>query len=140
MGELSAASRVCEKDPWAENGGIGLEQSLKRLWTEQGDQVAAPFGYDPKLMEYLGKVADAQKVRPDRRRGCCASACAGMNPRLSGACKPVVAGPSRRCILKDASNHLAQSKRDAVERCQGRIAMRAGLQLTQRRLVDAGAL
>lgn len=43
-------------------GGDGvLEQSLKRLWTEQGDKLSAQYGYDPKLMEYLGKVAEAQK-------------------------------------------------------------------------------
>jgi DNA-binding transcriptional MerR regulator len=43
-------------------GNPGLEQSLKRLWTEQGDKLSAQFGYDPKLMEYLGKVAEAQKA------------------------------------------------------------------------------
>ena len=29
------------------------------MWTEQGDKLSAQFGYDPKLMEYLGKVAEA---------------------------------------------------------------------------------
>lgn len=42
-------------------GDQGIEQSLKRMWTEQGDKLAAQFGYDPKLMEYLGKVAAAGK-------------------------------------------------------------------------------
>ena len=42
-------------------GDAGIEQSLKRLWTEQGDKLCAQFGYDPKLMEYLGKVAEAAK-------------------------------------------------------------------------------
>lgn len=36
-----------------------IEQNLKRLWTEQGDKLSAQYGYDPKLMEYLGKVAAA---------------------------------------------------------------------------------
>ncbi|MCI0465307.1 MAG: MerR family transcriptional regulator [Gemmataceae bacterium] len=41
-------------------GDPGIEQSLKRMWTEQGDKLATQYGYDPKLMEYLGKVAAAQ--------------------------------------------------------------------------------
>ena len=43
-------------------GNPGLEQSLKKMWTEQGDKLSAQFGYHPKLMEYLGKVAEAQKA------------------------------------------------------------------------------
>jgi MerR family transcriptional regulator, thiopeptide resistance regulator len=42
-------------------GDPGIEQNLKRLWTEQGDKLCAHFGIDPKVMEYLGKVADAAK-------------------------------------------------------------------------------
>jgi DNA-binding transcriptional MerR regulator len=42
-------------------GDKGIEQSLTRLWTEQGDKLAAQHGYDPKLMEYLGKVVEAGK-------------------------------------------------------------------------------
>jgi DNA-binding transcriptional MerR regulator len=42
-------------------GDKGIEQNLKRLWTEQGDKLCAQYGMDPKVMEYLGKVADAQK-------------------------------------------------------------------------------
>src|SRR5207253_2453848 len=42
-------------------GDAGIEQSLKRLWTEQGDKLCAQYGYDPKLLAYLGKVADAAK-------------------------------------------------------------------------------
>lgn len=38
-------------------GDPAIEQNLKRLWTEQGDKLSAQFGYDPKVMEYLGKVA-----------------------------------------------------------------------------------
>ena len=37
----------------------GIEQSLNRMWTEQGDKLSTQFGYDPKVMEYLGKVAEA---------------------------------------------------------------------------------
>jgi hypothetical protein len=42
-------------------GDKGIQQSLQRMWTEQGDKLASQYGYDPKLMEYLGKVAEAQK-------------------------------------------------------------------------------
>jgi MerR family transcriptional regulator, thiopeptide resistance regulator len=42
-------------------GDAGIAQSLKRLWTEQGDKLAAQYGYDPKLMEYLARVAEAAK-------------------------------------------------------------------------------
>jgi DNA-binding transcriptional MerR regulator len=42
-------------------GDKGIEHNLKRLWTEQGDKLAARHGYDPKLLEYLGKVAEAAK-------------------------------------------------------------------------------
>jgi DNA-binding transcriptional MerR regulator len=42
-------------------GDPAIEQNLKRLWTEQGDKLSAQFGYDPKVMEYLGKVAEAAK-------------------------------------------------------------------------------
>jgi MerR family transcriptional regulator, thiopeptide resistance regulator len=42
-------------------GDPAIEQNLKRLWTEQGDQLSAQFGYDPRVMEYLGKVAEAAK-------------------------------------------------------------------------------
>ena len=40
-------------------GDPAIEQNLKRMWTEQGDKLSAQFGYDPKVMEYLGKVAEA---------------------------------------------------------------------------------
>jgi len=40
-------------------GNAGIELSLKRLWTEQGDKLCAQFGMDPKVMEYLGKIAEA---------------------------------------------------------------------------------
>jgi DNA-binding transcriptional MerR regulator len=42
-------------------GDPAIEENCKRLWTEQGDKLAASFGYDPKVMEYLGKVAEAAK-------------------------------------------------------------------------------
>src|SRR5262249_47328210 len=42
-------------------GDAGIEQSLKRMWTEGRDKLCAQFGYDPKVMEYLGKVVEAQK-------------------------------------------------------------------------------
>jgi DNA-binding transcriptional MerR regulator len=42
-------------------GDAGIEQSLKRLWTEQGGTLCAQYGMDPKVMEYLGKVAEAAK-------------------------------------------------------------------------------
>jgi DNA-binding transcriptional MerR regulator len=40
-------------------GDRAIEQNLKRLWTEQGDKLCAQYGIDPKVMEYLGKVAEA---------------------------------------------------------------------------------
>jgi DNA-binding transcriptional MerR regulator len=42
-------------------GDAAIEQNLKRLWTEQGDKLCAQYGMDPKVMEYLGKVAEAAK-------------------------------------------------------------------------------
>lgn len=42
-------------------GDKAIEQNLTRLWKEQGDKLCAQYGMDPKLMEYLGKVADAAK-------------------------------------------------------------------------------
>jgi hypothetical protein len=40
-------------------GDPAIEQNLKRLWTEQGDKLSAQFGYDPNVMAYLHKVAQA---------------------------------------------------------------------------------
>jgi DNA-binding transcriptional MerR regulator len=40
-------------------GDPAVEQSLKRMWTEQGDKLCAQFGMDPKVMEYLGRVNEA---------------------------------------------------------------------------------
>jgi DNA-binding transcriptional MerR regulator len=42
-------------------GDPAIEQNLKQLWMEQGDKLSAQFGYDPKVMEYLHKVAEAAK-------------------------------------------------------------------------------
>jgi hypothetical protein len=35
---------------------------LTRLWKEQGDKLCDNFGMDPKVIEYLGKVAEAAKT------------------------------------------------------------------------------
>jgi DNA-binding transcriptional MerR regulator len=43
-------------------GDRGIEQSLNRLWTEQGDKLSAQYGYDPKLLAYLAKVSEAAKA------------------------------------------------------------------------------
>jgi DNA-binding transcriptional MerR regulator len=40
-------------------GDPGIAESLQRLWTEQGDKLAAQHGYEPELMEYMSKVAAA---------------------------------------------------------------------------------
>ncbi len=40
-------------------GDPAIAQNLKRLWTEQGDKLSAQFGYEPGVLEYLGKVAEA---------------------------------------------------------------------------------
>jgi MerR family transcriptional regulator, thiopeptide resistance regulator len=42
-------------------GDKAIEENLKRMWTEQGSKLCAQFGYDPKVMEYLGKVAEAAR-------------------------------------------------------------------------------
>jgi len=42
-------------------GDPGIEQSLKRMWIEQGDKLCAQFGYDPKVLAYLDKVNQAAK-------------------------------------------------------------------------------
>jgi len=42
-------------------GDKAIEENLKRLWTEQGDKLCAQFGMDPKVMEYVGKMVEAQK-------------------------------------------------------------------------------
>jgi DNA-binding transcriptional MerR regulator len=40
-------------------GDAGIEQSLQRLWTEQGDALAAQYGIDPQLLAYLERVGKA---------------------------------------------------------------------------------
>jgi DNA-binding transcriptional MerR regulator len=40
-------------------GDAGIEQNLKRMWTEQGDKLCAMYGIDPRVMAYLAKVAEA---------------------------------------------------------------------------------
>ena len=40
-------------------GDKAIEQNLTRLWKEQGDKLCVQFGMDPKVMAYLGKVAEA---------------------------------------------------------------------------------
>lgn len=42
-------------------GNAGIESSLTRLWTEQGDKLCSQFGMDPNVMAYLGRVAAAAK-------------------------------------------------------------------------------
>src|SRR5262245_1851344 len=42
-------------------GDKAIEANLTRLWIEQGDKLCAQFGMDPKVMEYVGKMVDAQK-------------------------------------------------------------------------------
>ena len=44
-------------------GDAAIEQNLKRMWTEQGDNLCAHFGIDPKVMAYLGKVAKAAAIK-----------------------------------------------------------------------------
>lgn len=44
-------------------GDPAIEQNLKRMWTEQGDNLCAQFGIDPKVLDYLGKVAEAAKIK-----------------------------------------------------------------------------
>jgi DNA-binding transcriptional MerR regulator len=41
-------------------GDAGIAESLKRMWTEQGDKLCAQFGMDPKVLEYLRKVVEGQ--------------------------------------------------------------------------------
>jgi hypothetical protein len=48
-------------------GDRGIEQSVKRLWQEQGDNLAAQHGseYDPRpVSEYIGKAIAALTGRP----------------------------------------------------------------------------
>jgi MerR family transcriptional regulator, thiopeptide resistance regulator len=40
-------------------GNPGVADSLKRMWQEQGSTMNAQFGYDPKVMEFMGKAASA---------------------------------------------------------------------------------
>jgi DNA-binding transcriptional MerR regulator len=42
-------------------GDAGIEQSLRRMWTEQGDKLAAQMGFDPKVLAYMHKVTEAAK-------------------------------------------------------------------------------
>jgi hypothetical protein len=47
-------------------GDPGIEQSLKRLWDEQGDVIAAPFGsqYDPRpVFGYITTALQALKAQ-----------------------------------------------------------------------------
>jgi DNA-binding transcriptional MerR regulator len=40
-------------------GDAGIETSLTKLWTEQGDKLASQFGYDPKVLDFLAKAKAA---------------------------------------------------------------------------------
>lgn len=44
-------------------GDPAIEQNLKRMWMEQGDNLCAHFGIDPKVLAYLGKVAEAAEIQ-----------------------------------------------------------------------------
>jgi len=46
-------------------GDKGIEQSLGQLWKEQGKNLAAQYGYDPKTMEYMHKVTQAGHSEPE---------------------------------------------------------------------------
>ena len=63
-------------------GDPAIEQSLKRMWTEQGDKLAATFGYDPKVLEYMAGVAEAAKG------SACTRAVAGVWPGRKVAPRP----------------------------------------------------
>jgi DNA-binding transcriptional MerR regulator len=43
-------------------GDKAIEQNLTRLWKEQGDKLCSQYGMDPKVMAYLGKVAEAAQA------------------------------------------------------------------------------
>jgi DNA-binding transcriptional MerR regulator len=40
-------------------GDRGIEQSLERMWTEEGEKLAAQYGIEPELLDYLSKVSKA---------------------------------------------------------------------------------
>ena len=40
-------------------GDAGIAESLKRMWTEQGDKLCAGFGYDPRVLEYMHRITEA---------------------------------------------------------------------------------
>ena len=44
-------------------GDKSIEESLERMWTEQGDKLCAQFGIDPKVMAYLGKMVEAARQK-----------------------------------------------------------------------------
>jgi DNA-binding transcriptional MerR regulator len=41
-------------------GNEGVLASVTRLWQEKGTEMAGPFGYDTKVMEYMAKAFEAQ--------------------------------------------------------------------------------
>lgn len=43
-------------------GDKAIEQNLTRLWKEQGDKLCDTYGMDAKVMQYLGRVAEAAKT------------------------------------------------------------------------------
>jgi len=45
-------------------GDPGIADSLRRMWQERGDQIAAQhgMGYDPRLFEFMGKALEALKA------------------------------------------------------------------------------
>jgi len=42
-------------------GDPGITQSVKRLWQEQGRNLTAQYGYDPKVLAYMQKATEAAK-------------------------------------------------------------------------------
>jgi DNA-binding transcriptional MerR regulator len=42
-------------------GDPGIAQSVKRLWQEQGQNLTAQYGYDPKVLAYMEKATQAAK-------------------------------------------------------------------------------
>jgi len=44
-------------------GDKAIEENLERMWKEQGDQLCAQFGIDPKLMAYLDKAVQAARQK-----------------------------------------------------------------------------
>lgn len=42
-------------------GDAGIGKGLNRLWKEQGGKLSSQHGYDPNLLEYMGRMCEAGK-------------------------------------------------------------------------------